>query len=176
MGTIIKNDLTQKFSKETVVIHWLTAILILALFPLGKFMEGLEPAEKMGLIKVHAALGIVVFLLTIFRTYLFFKKPRPEDLKTGSKIFDKLAVWIHNIFYFILFGIAISGIAVMVLGGYGDALSSGDHTLIKPHSEIPPLKGHSIMALIMMVLLVLHVIGVIKHYILTKENTLKRIF
>ncbi len=176
MGTTIKNDLTKKFSKGTVVVHWLTALLIIVLFPLGKYMEGIEPAEKMGLIKVHAGLGILVLLLTIFRSYYFFKHERPEDLKTGSKFNDKLAVWIHNIFYFLLFGIAISGIATMILGGYGDALSSGDASLIKPHADILPLKGHGIMALIMMVLLVLHVLGAIKHYVLTKENTLKRIF
>ncbi len=176
MGSTIKNDLTQKFSKGTAVIHWITALLILILFPLGKYMEGIEPAEKMGLIKVHAALGILVLLLTIFRTYFFFKHKRPEDLKTGSKFNDKLAVWIHNFFYFLLFGIAVSGIVVMALGGYGDALSSGNASLIKPHAEIPPMKGHGIMAFIMMVLLVLHVLGAIKHYVLTKENTLKRIF
>lgn len=172
----IQNDLSQKFSKGTVVIHWLTAILILTLFPLGKYMSGLDPAEKMGLIKIHAILGIVIFLLTIFRTWLFFKAPRPVDLKTGSKFNDKLAVWIHNIFYFVLFAISISGIATMILGGYGDALSSGNATLIKDSLEIAPLKGHGLLAFIMMVLLVLHVVGFIKHLILTKENTLKRIF
>lgn len=170
------NDLTNKFSKGTIIIHWLTALLILTLFPLGKYMEGLEPSEKMGLIKIHAVLGIIVFVLTLIRSYLFFKSPRPDDLKTGSKFNDKLAVWIHNAFYFLLFGIAVSGIAVMAFGGYGDAISQGSSELIKPHEEIPPLKPHGILAFIMMVLLVLHVVGVIKHFILTKENTLKRIY
>lgn len=176
MGTTIKNDLTKKFSKGTSWMHWLTALLILALFPLGKYMTGLEPAEKMGLIKAHAVLGILVFVLTLIRTYFFFKHERPEDLKTGSKFNDKLAVWIHNIFYFLLFGLAVSGLATMALGGYGDALSSGNTELIKSASEIPALAGHGIMAMIMMVLVVLHVLGAIKHYILTKENTLKRVF
>ncbi|EAQ99739.1 cytochrome b [Maribacter sp. HTCC2170] len=170
------NDLTKKFSKGTIAIHWLTALLILTLFPLGKYMEGLEPAEKMGLIKIHAILGIIVFVLTLIRSYLFFKSPRPEDLKTGSKFNDRLAIWIHNAFYFLLLGISISGLAVMILGGYGDALSSGNIEAIKSHDEIGPLKPHGLMAVIMMVLMVLHVVGVIKHYILTKENTLKRIF
>jgi len=172
----IQNDLSQKFSKGIIAIHWLTAILILLLFPLGKYMAGLEPAEKMGLIKLHAVLGFVVLILTLIRTYLFFKAPRPEDLKTGSKFNDKLAVWIHNIFYFLLFGIALSGIAVMILGGYGEALSGSDSAFIKAPEEIAPLKGHGLLAFIMMVLLAMHVIGFIKHLILTKENTLKRIF
>lgn len=169
------NDLDKKFSKGTIAIHWLTAILIIVLFPLGKYMEGLPTSEKIGLIKIHAILGLIVFILTIVRSYLFLKSERPEDIKTGSKINDKLAVWIHNIFYFLLFGISFSGIAAMIFGGYGEAVQSGNLELIKTHAEIPPLKGHGILALLMMILFVLHVIGVVKHYILTKENTLKRI-
>ncbi len=138
-------------------------------------MEGLELSEKMGLVKVHAILGIIVLILTIFRTISFFKHKRPADLKTGSKFNDKLAVWIHNIFYFLLFGIAISGLATMVLGGYVEALKTGNIDIVKSHSEIPPLKPHGIMATIMVILLVMHVVGFVKHLILKKENTLKRI-
>ncbi len=169
------NDLTKKFSKTTRVTHGITALLILALFPMGKYMEGLEISEKMGLVKIHAILGIVVLILTIIRTISFFKHERPPDLRTGSKFNDKLAVWIHNIFYFLLFGIAISGLATMIIGGYGEALQTGSTSVVKAHSEIPPLKPHGIMAVIMMILLVMHVAGFIKHLIIKKENTLKRI-
>jgi|TARA_B110001469_G_scaffold120296_1_gene128649 cytochrome b561 len=171
----IQNDLKKKFSKTTRVVHGLTALLILTLFPIGKYMEGLEISEKMGLIKIHAILGILVLILTILRTISFFRHERPTNLKTGSKFNDKLAVWVHNLFYFLLFGIAISGVATMILGGYGDALKTGDIDVILPHSEIPPLKPHGIMATIMMLLLIMHVVGFIKHLISKKENTLKRI-
>lgn len=171
----MQNDLTKKFSKTTRVTHGITALLILALFPMGKYMEGLEISGKMGLVKIHAILGILVLILTIIRTISFFKHERPADLKTGSKFNDKLAVWIHNVFYFLLFGIAISGIATMILGGYGEALKSGTIDMVKAHSEIPSLKPHGIMATIMMILLIMHVVGFIKHLILKKENTLKRI-
>ncbi len=170
------NDLTQKYSKGAIAIHWLTTILILVLFPLGKYMEDLSPADKMGLIRIHIILGIIVFVLTIVRTYLFFKAPRPEDIKTGSKFNDKLAVWIHNAFYFLLFGIALSGIGSMILGGYGEAMQMGDPESILPHGDVPPLAAHGAMATIMMLLLILHVAGVIKHYLMKKENTLRRMF
>ncbi len=176
MKKIIKNDLTQKYSKGAIVIHWLTALLIFILFPLGKYMAGIEPVEKMGLIKIHAFLGMLILVLTLIRSWLFFKAPRPADLKTGSNFNDKLAVWIHNAFYFLLLGIAISGIATMILGGYGEAISSGNSELIINRNEIPSIKGHGMMALILMLLLVMHVVGIAKHYILMKENTLKRMF
>lgn len=173
---MLKNDLTKKFSSGTIITHWLTAFLILLLFPLGKYMADIEAAEKMGLIKIHAVLGIVVFLMTIVRSWLFFKSPRPEDLKTGSNFNDKLVIWIHNAFYLLLFGISISGIGTMIIGGYGDALINENPSLVLSKDEVLPLKGHEIMSIIMMVLLVMHIAGVIKHYILTRENTLRRIF
>jgi len=170
----VQNDLSQKFSKGTIIIHWLTVILIFALFPLGKYMEGLEPSEKLGLVKIHAMLGISVFILTAIRTWLFFKAPRPAELKTGSAMNDKLIIWVRNAFYFLLFAITISGSATMILGGYGDALSSDNAELILNRGDIAPLKGHGLLAFTLMLLFVMHLIGIIKHYFLMKENALKR--
>lgn len=169
------NDLTQKFSKATIMVHWLSAILILSLFPLGKYMAGLDPVNKMGLIKLHAAGGVLILFFTIYRSYIFFKHERPEDLKTGSKFNDKLAVWIHNAFYYLLIFISISGLAVLFTGGYLDAFRSSAAEMIKSPDAIPPLKAHGLMSFILMALLFFHVVGVIKHYLLKKENTLKRI-
>ncbi|MCP4120774.1 MAG: hypothetical protein GY751_03390 [Bacteroidetes bacterium] len=169
------NDLSIKFSKTTRITHGLTALLIIALFPMGKYMSGLDVADKMPLVKLHAILGLFVLVLTIVRSVAFFRHERPADLKTGSKFNDKLAVWIHNIFYFLLFGLAISGIATMIIGGYGEALKSGNVDLVLAHDQVAPLKPHGLMAFLMLVLLVLHVVGVIKHWIIKKENTLKRI-
>ncbi|WP_075343721.1 cytochrome b [Tenacibaculum agarivorans] len=169
------NNLEIKYSKGTIVIHWISSILILLLFPMGKYMSDLDPVDKFSLIKIHAILGFIVFIATIIRSIIFFKYKRPEDLKTGSKLNDRLTIWIHNSFYFLLLIISLSGIASMINGGYIDAFKQNSVELIKSPEMILPLKSHDLFATIMMILLILHVIGVIKHYILTKENTLKRI-
>ena len=170
-----QENLIKEYSKGTIVIHWLSTALILILFPLGKYMSGINPAEKIDLIKIHVILGLIVFVLTIIRTWLFFKAPRPNNLKTGSRSNDILVVWVHNAFYFLLFGIAVSGIATIILGGYGEALSSGNPELIIDRNEIIPLKAHGTLGLILMLLFAMHVAGVIKHFITKKENMLKRI-
>jgi len=170
-----KNDLTQKYGKSTIWIHWVTAILIIISFPLGKYVEELEPVDKLGFLKIHAILGIIVLLLSIYRSYLYFKSPRPPKLKTGSDFNDKLVIWIHNIFYILLFLIPLTGIVTMITTGYGDAVFAGDINLIKPHEESLPLESHEILATLMMILLLLHIIGVVKHKVLYKENTMKRI-
>lgn len=176
MKNTVQNNLSLKYSKETIAIHWITALLIITLFPLGKYMSGLAPSEKLGLLKIHAILGVIVFLLTLLRSYFFFKSKRPDDIKTGSKLNDKIAVWIHNAFYFLLIGIALTGLGTMFVGGYIDALKTGNANVILSGENLVPLKVHGLLAALTMILLVLHVIGVIKHYVFTKENTLKRIF
>jgi len=170
----VNNDLSLKYTKGTIWIHWLSALLIIVLFFLGKYVEELEQIDKLGPLKLHAILGFLVLFLSIFRTYFFFKSPRPPHLDTGTKINNKIITWIHNIFYFLLFIISISGIATMLTTGYGEFLATGDVGLIKPHDDSLPLKVHEIMATIMMILLALHVFGVVKHKFLTGENALKR--
>jgi len=170
----VNNDLTQKYTKGNVIIHWLTAILIITLFPLGKYLEELEAADKMGLLKIHAILGLTVLVLTIIRSFMYFKSSRPPHLKTGSTINDKIMVWIHMAFYILMLGIGLSGVATMILGGYGNGLMANDPSLFANHGELPSLGAHNTMATILIVLLGMHVVGVIKHYVLTKENALKR--
>ena len=104
---------------------------------------------------------------------MFFKSKRPADLKTNSKINDKLIVWVHNLFYILLFAITISGIASILSGGSVEALESQNIQYIKAEQNIKALGGHELLALIILVLA--HVAGAIKHYIKNKENTLKRI-
>ena len=171
---MIKNDLSKKFSQRTIISHWLTALLILILFPMGKYMHGLSPADKMLFVQLHAVLGMLVFLITIVRSIAFFKDERPKHLDTGNVVTDKLSVFIHNAFYVLLFIISFSGIGVMILGGYGEALMNGTPEIIKSKEDIAAMPVHGFSTFIMMVLLVLHVLGVAKHYFLAKENALKR--
>jgi len=93
------NDLNQKYSTATIASNWISTILFLILFPLGKYSTGIEDEEKLSLIQTHALLGLAMLIFNLIRTWLFFKSKRPSDLKTNSKINDKLIVWVHNLFY-----------------------------------------------------------------------------
>lgn len=169
------SNLNQKYNKGIIAIHWLSTLLILILFPLGKYMSSLEATEKIALIQTHTLIGLTVFILTLMRTWMFFYKKRPKDIKTGSNFNDKLIICIHNLFYILLFVIAISGITTMINGGYIEALESHNAEFIQSEENIKAIKIHGLSSLIIMVLLLVHITGVIKHYIKTKENTLKRI-
>ncbi|MCK5170319.1 MAG: cytochrome b/b6 domain-containing protein [Bacteroidales bacterium] len=169
---MIKNDLTQKFGRGTIWVHWITALLILILVLSSLKIGGFEFVEKSTMTKIHILLGSLVFILTIIRSFLLFKSIQPDSLKTGSKFVDKLAIWNHYLFYVLLFTISISEIVIMFTGYYLEFLSSGNiDDIVKTSS----LKYHVLMAFFVILLLIMHAVGVVKHYIFTKENTLKRI-
>lgn len=172
MKAKVKNDLSQKFSKGTIWTHWISALLIIILILASLKIAGFEKFTRHTIVKIHLFIGSAVILFTILRTIFFFKDKQPEHLRTGSKFVDKLAVWNHYSFYILLFALSISGIMIIVNGHYIDFAKSGNIELITKTSA---LKYHVLFALLVVLMLLLHLLGVIKHYIFTKENTLKRI-
>lgn len=172
-----KKVLNQKYGKPVIAIHWVSALLILVLFPLGKYMSGLDPIEKLSLVRLHALLGAVVVLLTIVRSILFFTAQRPEHLNTGSVFNDKLAVAIHRSFYFLLLIIGTTGIVTLYAGGYIHALFATPMApeAVLPANEIPSLKAHNFLSMLMMGLLALHIGGVVRFTLKHKTNVIKRI-
>ena len=62
------NDLNQKYSTAIIAIHWISTILILILFPFGKYTTSIEGEEKLSLIQTYALLGLAVLILTLIRT------------------------------------------------------------------------------------------------------------
>ena len=171
----IKNDLTQKFSRGTILTHWLSAILLFLLITLSLGTVGEKYFEALTIIKIHLVLGSIVFLFTILRSYLLLTTKQPDSLKTGSRFIDKLAEWNHYLFYILLLAISITGIIVVFNGNYFEAFNYGSIEKIVSPKQIPLLKYHVLLIAFLILLFIMHVFGVIKHYIFNKENTLKRI-
>ena len=63
MSSSVKNDLNDKYSKGIIIIHWLSALLIISIFILGLSMDGLNVNNKIELLKPHAVLGLLLFIL-----------------------------------------------------------------------------------------------------------------
>ena len=166
---------TQKYTKATIIVHWISALLIIGLFVSGIYMSGIESIDKIDLIKIHASTGTLLFLITLYRVYLFFTAAQPTPVDTGSKFNNTMIKWIHNAFYVLLVLISILGILTMTFGGYADAFDASNPSLILDKSNLPQLIAHEWLSNITMFLVVLHVVGVIKHWICKKENTLHRI-
>ncbi|MGJ1421097.1 cytochrome b/b6 domain-containing protein [Sphingobacterium spiritivorum] len=176
MSAIIKNNLSEKYSKGTILIHWLCFLLIVLLIPTGFIMGDMDRGiAKLNLLKVHLFVGILVFALTLLRIWYFFYQKRPSTLETGNFLHNNLVIWIENSFYIILILLCITGLVTVSMGNFGEAVQNTDISPLSENFNGPSHSAHKALAILFIILLMGHIAGVVNHYLKNKENIIKRI-
>lgn len=160
----------KKLSRGTIWVHCLTVFLILVLVLSSFKIGGLELVGRTEIVKMHLLIGSTVFILIIIQSFLLFKAKQHHYFKTGFKFVRKY--WNHYIFYVLLFAITLTGIDILFTGHYLKFLRSEN---IDDIIKISTLKYHVLMGFFVINLILIQMIGVVKHYIFTKENILKRV-
>lgn len=163
----------KKYGKTTIAIHWISLLLIAMLILSGNFWRDIN-GDSYSLLIVHFVLGMLVALLTIIRVIIHFKGNRPETLKSGNSFRDKVIIWVQYLFYVVLFILALSGVLMLLKGGYLQAVIDGDMNF-KLAEDCNGIIIHEAMVKVFMGLLVAHVLGVFSFILKTKQNIFKRI-
>ncbi|SIN88972.1 cytochrome b/b6 domain-containing protein [Vannielia litorea] len=166
--------------------HWLTVLLILALFPLGKLANGwpYDTQEafdtKWLLFSLHKTLGVTLFVVALARIGWTLTQPHPRHLN-DNRAESLAATTVH----WLLYG---SIIALPVTGWIEHAASEGYAPILWPFGQdlpfIPkdiPLAvafAHMHVALTWVILgaVGLHVAGALKHAVIDRDGTLARIW
>lgn len=169
-----------KYSKQTIWIHWLSALIIFGLIYTGINMENsMHTPAKFSLYKIHFTLGISLLLLTIIRMVALTSDSRPKSLYPEKSIHQKFIKFVQYSFYVVLMWMCISGILSLYFEGIYPALQSGnfsDLPEISADGFHPIMLSHHIVAKFVFLLLIFHVVGFFIHLFRKKENTLKRIW
>ncbi|MCG9711304.1 cytochrome b [Shewanella insulae] len=169
-----------RYGLVSIGLHWLTAIAVLMLFALGVWMVELtyySPWYKRAP-DLHKSIGVLLMVLTLCRLLWRWINQAPKALP-GHQRWEKLAAGlVHRLLYLMLLGILISGYLIST----ADGRAIGIFSLV----ELPSLgllfEGqadiagwvHQYLAYGFIALVVLHAIGAIKHHLLDRDATLKR--
>jgi cytochrome b561 len=173
----IKNDLSARYHIRVIVIHWVSFLLIAALVPTGKILhETTVVSEKMMLYRVHIIVGLVVFLMSIYRSFLFFTEPRPPCLDMGLTLHNNLVLWVQRLFYVALLTLGVSGLIVIFTTGISEAVLQNNVNALPQKVDSEVFEAHEFMGNLLIVLFVAHVGGVALYYFRTKESVLQRIW
>lgn len=150
-----------------VVIHWLSAALIIAQIWLGftfhDFPKG--SPERALYFDWHKTVGVVILLLAIVRLGMRLMNPPPPYPQDFPRWERAIAVWTHRLLYFLMIALPLTGLAAVSKGG---AMTKLVGDLRFPTVPIPALgEAHEILAFAMIGLLGIHVVAALKNQFVT---------
>jgi cytochrome b561 len=155
------------------IIHWLSALVILLMIPIGVIMVRMEASPlQTTLFRVHVTLGLSVLLLTAVRLVCRFIRPipdTPEGITGARKI---LFQGIHFLQYLVIILLIITGLGILRNSGLGflpTQVTPEAIDITQPGVQIHRLLGYSLALLVL-----LHVGGVLDYQFRHKQDALGR--
>lgn len=154
------------YSLQQIALHWVIAALVIfqlvfgdAIKDLGRALNrGTEPdIATLVLGNLHIWAGILILALTLWRLALRFTRGAPEPAG-GNAVTLGLMKAAHGLFYLLLLLMPVSGMVAWYLG-------------IHDAGEV-----HEAMKPVFILLIVLHVLAVVWHRIVLKDDTATRMF
>lgn len=168
---------TDRYGTVAVVIHWVSALLILGLLVSGFLAsEILGNVEKTAILRVHIAAGAFVLLLTVFRVgwWLFLdKKPVAMPVPAWQA---KAASAVHVLFYVAILGMAASGVGMLVLSGAGPTIFGNKVSALPDFWDYPPRTPHGLGARAIIALVAFHVGAAAYHQLIKRDRLLRRMW
>ncbi|MGH1372730.1 MAG: cytochrome b [Cellvibrionaceae bacterium] len=169
-----------RFGLISKSLHWLIAIAVFSLFGVGLWMDGLTyyDAWYQTAPYYHKSVGVIVATLMLVRGLWMMKAGKPRALVSHQPWETLLSKMTHLLLYVLVFAIAVSGYAISTADGRGlevfnwfEIASLG--SLIENQEDIAG-EVHEILAFSLIGLAIVHALAAIKHHIIDKDDTLKR--
>jgi cytochrome b561 len=189
------NQPATRYTKTAKVLHWLIAIGIFVMFGIGWFMADLpkdvpkqttfdifdlgiftwqaseEISPRTLYFNLHKSIGVTIFALVLVRILWRFTHKPPAILATYKTWERKLASGAHH-----LLALPVSGVLMAINSKYGikwfgmDFLGGTDN---KPMRDLFK-ETHEIIGIIILLVIILHIVGALKHKLIDKDETLNR--
>ena len=194
------NQLNTHYTKMAKVLHWLIAIGIFGMFALGWYMHDLpkEAPKQMAFdlfdwgiytwqvseeisprsfyFNLHKSIGVTIFVLILFRVLWRISHKPPALLATYKAWERKLATGAHHTLYLLMVALPLSGIIMAVSSKYGikwfglEFIGGLDN---KPLREAFK-EVHEIVGIVILLVIIVHILGALKHKFIDKDETLDR--
>lgn len=175
----------QQFGWVARLFHWLTALLILTAIPLGVYANDLPfdtseaLAWKAQVFSVHKTIGVAAFFVALGRILWAMTGEHPAPLHPERKAETFLAALVHWLLYLSLVIVPLSGwVHHAAVTGFAPILwPFGQDLPLVPKSEALGAMAagmHWLFTKILAVSVILHIAGALKHHLVDKDATLRR--
>ncbi len=181
----MQRDTSNKFSSTTICLHWLVALTVIGLLATGIYMT---ENGVFTLYPWHKAIGFILLFIALTRIGWRVTNGWPTPPAAYNKVEHRLALIVHWVLISATLLMPLSGLMASVLGGHGLSVFGWDvfspnYSVDDPEKTLPinytwsKAGGivHFYLGYTIIVALLLHVSGALKHHFIDKDGTLKRI-
>jgi len=169
---------SERYGVMVVAMHWLTALLMIALIATGfRAANAVDPAAKAAILRVHVPIAIAVLALMVLRIGWWWGVDRKPDPIAGSPQWqERTARAVHLLLYVSIFGMIASGIGMMALSGAAPMVFGGEGALLPDFWKYPPRVPHGIGGRLLVALVVLHTGAALYHQFVRRDHLLRRMW
>lgn len=184
---------TARYGAVSMAFHWLTMLLIFTMIPLGLIANDMaqdlrDPAISNSqidiqrtalLFSIHKTTGILIFLLTLARLAWALVQTKPAPLHPDRRMETFVAETVHWLLYGALLLVPLSGWAhhaategfAPIWWPFGQSLPfiPKDQALAETFATL-----HIVLERVLVMAILLHVAGAVKHAIVDRDSTLRR--
>jgi len=187
------SNTTRSYGGIAKSFHWLTALLMLTVIPLGLIANNLaHQIQSPGfsgsqevitratlLFSLHKTIGVTLFFVALLRILWAVSQPKPGLLNADNKPEALAAETVHWLLYGSLVMVPLSGwIHHAATTGFAPIWwPLGQNLPLVPKSEsVAGFFGslHIILIRVLFVSLALHIAGALKHHVIDRDHTLRR--
>lgn len=176
------------YSSPHRIIHWITAILIIGLVPVGLFMSSIpyppdpaaNPALKNNLYELHKSFGLIVLMLAIARVVVRVVNGVPPPEPTLTRFQRAASAAVHHLLYVLIFLVPLAGwLATSMCYGPVNLFWTLPVTLPFSGQEstcTAIYRVHLGGALLMSALVLAHVGAALMHLVIIKDGVFRRMW
>jgi len=194
------NQTSTRYTKTAIVLHWLIALGIFTMFALGWYMSELpkdapkqmafdlfdlgiytwqlaaEASPRTFYYNLHKSIGVTLLALIIIRLLWRITHRAPALLASYKTWEKKLATGTHHLLYLLMVAMPLSGLIMAVNSKYGikwfgiDFIGSLDNEACREFFK----EVHEAIGAILLIIVILHIAGALKHKFIDKDDTMKR--
>ncbi len=167
-----------RYSAVLKFFHWLIAFVVIAMLSGSFFLDDLPEQYQSGAYMAHKSLGLTVLFLMIAR-FLWVQYSGKPELPATVSMFEKVVSRVVQYsFYLFLIAMPICGWVMSVaanrvpsyFGLFRMPLPIATNKILANIMD----QAHKTIAWILIVLIILHIAGAMKHHFIDKDTVLKR--
>jgi cytochrome b561 len=172
--------MVSRYHPLLATLHWLLAILLVAMLGIGFFVLAAMPnndPNKIGILLIHMSVGMLILVLMVLRFVVRCWTSKPPQATTGHRSLDKIAPIIHYGFYLLVILMVGTGFATSILAGLNRSVFQGSGDPLPARFEdYATFVAHGYLALVLAGLVFLHVVAALYHQFVRKDGLLRRMW